>query len=86
MGATSLKRFGLIALATALVGVPLTTGFAIYAMVRLTRMAGLGGAAARIAGLARAMRAHAAPLPLDPEVRRAELLDTCGTGGARAFG
>lgn len=45
-------------LATALVGVPLTAGFAIYAMVRLSRMAGLGGSVARIAGLARAVLAR----------------------------
>ncbi|HEX4154796.1 MAG TPA: anthranilate phosphoribosyltransferase [Acidobacteriaceae bacterium] len=46
----------------------------------LGAMAGRGETAAEIAGFAQTLRAAATPLPLT-EAERADLVDTCGTGG-----
>jgi anthranilate phosphoribosyltransferase len=46
----------------------------------LGAMAGRGETAAEIAGFAHTLRAAATPLPLT-EAERAEIVDTCGTGG-----
>src|SRR5436309_341105 len=57
---------------------PGTTDAEIAAL--LTALARRGETAAELTGFVRAMRERIVPLPLDP-AERAQLVDTCGTGG-----